>query len=69
MVGQYYREICFLGGHFWKYKPPEGAVGDKSRVLGHPNLGKKSSSETVLLMSFNEFLKLGSKLLSVALTC
>ena len=57
-----------LLGHFWKYKPPQGAAGDKSRVFGNPEFGKKSSLKTVWLNSFNDFLKSGSKLLAVALT-
>ena len=48
---------------------PGGAAGDKSRVLGIPEFCKKSSLETVWLISFNDFLKPVSENRLVASTC
>ena len=39
----------YLLGHFWKYKPPRGAAGDKSRVFGNPDFCKKSRFENSLV--------------------
>ena len=45
------------GGIFLKYKTPGGAAGDKSRVLGNPDFGKKSRFENKLAF-FAKFLKI-----------
>jgi len=47
--------IC-LWCHFWKYKPPWGATGDKSRIFGNPDFCKKSSLKTVWLIFVMLFL-------------
>ena len=44
MVGQYYREIFFVGVISGNINPP-GGTGDKSRVFGNPGFGKKSRFE------------------------
>ena len=53
--------LSFVGGHFWKYKPPRGAAGDKSRVFGNPNSIKKAMFENSLVDVVSVFKVRGAK--------
>ena len=50
-------DFFFFGCHFWKYKFPWGAAGDKSRVVENPDFTNKSRFENGLVVCFFKVFK------------